>query len=119
MKTIAILRHLFWLFFVCIGAAHAQSYPAKPVTVVVPFPPGGSSDVIARLLTAKLSDAFKQTFIVDNKPGAGTLIGTTYVAKAAPDGYTLLLADVPFSVNPTVIPSANYDPVKDFTPITI
>lgn len=119
MKTIALLRHLFWLFFVCVGAAQAQSYPTKPVTVVVPFPPGGSSDVITRLINVKLSDAFKQTFLTDNKPGAGTLIGTTYVAKAAPDGYTLLLADVPFSVNPTVIPSANYDPVKDFTPITI
>jgi len=115
----AILRHLLSLLFVCVGAAQAQPYPAKPVTVVVPFPPGGSSDVIARLLNAKLSDAFKQTFLADNKPGAGTLIGTTYVAKAAPDGYTLLLADVPFSVNPVVLPSANYDPVKDFTPITI
>lgn len=119
MKTIALLRRLFWLLFMCVGAAQAQSYPTKPVTVVVPFPPGGSSDVITRLINVKLSDAFKQTFLTDNKPGAGTLIGTAYVAKAAPDGYTLLLADVPFSVNPTVIPSANYDPVKDFTPITI
>jgi tripartite-type tricarboxylate transporter receptor subunit TctC len=102
-----------------VGAAQAQSYPAKPVTVVVPFPPGGSSDVIARLLNAKLAEAFKQTFIADNRPGAGSLIGTTYVQKAAPDGYTLLIADVPFSVNPLVVASANYDPVKDFTPVTI
>lgn len=119
MKTMALLRRLCWLLVVCAGAAQAQPYPAKPVTVVVPFPPGGSSDVIARLLNAKLTEAFKQNFITDNKPGAGTLIGTTYVQKAAPDGYTLLLADVPFSVNPLVVASANYDPVKDFTPVTI
>jgi tripartite-type tricarboxylate transporter receptor subunit TctC len=119
MNATTRLRHLLFTFLVMFGAAHAQTYPAKPVIVVVPFPPGGSSDVIARLLNAKLTDAFKQNFITDNKPGAGTLIGTTYVAKAAPDGYTLLLADVPFTVNPTVIASANYDPVRDFTPITI
>lgn len=119
MKTMALLRRLLWLFFVCVGTTQAQPYPTKPVTVVVPFPPGGSSDVISRLLNAKLTEAFKQNFITDNRPGAGTLIGTSYVQKAAPDGYTLLLADVPFSVNPLVVASANYDPVKDFTPITI
>ncbi|TAK83983.1 MAG: tripartite tricarboxylate transporter substrate binding protein [Betaproteobacteria bacterium] len=119
MKAVALLGYLLWLLFVPLGAANAQAYPTKPVTVVVPFPPGGSSDVIARLINAKLTEAFKQNFLADNRPGAGTLIGTTYVAKAAPDGYTLLLADVPFTVNPTVMASATYDPVKDFTPITI
>ena len=119
MKAINRFRHLLYALVLCAGTAHAQVYPSKPVQVVVPFPPGGSSDVIARLINAKLTEAFKQNFITDNRPGAGTLIGTTYVAKAAPDGYTLLLADVPFTVNPTVILNANYDPVKDFTPITI
>jgi tripartite-type tricarboxylate transporter receptor subunit TctC len=75
--------------------------------------------VIARLINVKLTEALKQNFLTDNRAGAGTLIGTAFVQKAAPDGYTLLLADVPFSVNPTVLPNANYDPVKDFTPITI
>jgi tripartite-type tricarboxylate transporter receptor subunit TctC len=97
----------------------AQDYPTKPVQIVVPFPPGGSSDVIARLLGSKLGEALKQTFVVDNRPGAGTLIGTLHVAKAPPDGYTLLLADVPFTVNPSVVPGANYDPIKDFTPISV
>ena len=115
----AIVRLLLCGLLAMVGLANAQPYPSKPVQVVVPFPPGGSSDVIARLIGTKLSEALKQNFITDNRPGAGTLIGTTYVAKAAPDGYTLLLADVPFTVNPTVLPNANYDPVKDFTPITM
>jgi tripartite-type tricarboxylate transporter receptor subunit TctC len=119
LKSIAFTCCLASLLLVSLGAAHAQPYPSKPVTVVVPFPPGGSSDVIARLINAKLSEAFKQTFLTDNRPGAGTLIGTTYVAKAPADGYTLLLADVPFTVNPTVLSSASYDPVRDFTPVTM
>lgn len=117
MKT--IVRLLLCGLFATVGLANAQSYPVKPVQIVVPFPPGGSSDVIARLIGTKLGEALRQNFITDNRPGAGTLIGTTYVAKATPDGYTLLLADVPFTVNPTVLPNANYDPVKDFTPITM
>lgn len=112
MKLSALFRRALYSLALLAGAAYAQSYPVKPVTVVVPFPPGGSSDVIARLINTKLIDAFKQNFITDNRPGAGTLIGTTHVAKAAADGYTLLLADVPFSVNPTVLPNANYDPVR-------
>jgi tripartite-type tricarboxylate transporter receptor subunit TctC len=97
----------------------AQAYPSRPVHVVVPYPPGGSSDVIARILNAKLGEALKQSFIVDNRAGAATLLGTTYVAKAQADGYTLLLADVPFTVNPAVLPAAQYNPLKDFTPIAI
>jgi tripartite-type tricarboxylate transporter receptor subunit TctC len=99
--------------------ASAQAYPAKSIQIVVPFPPGGSSDIIARQLSVQLSELLKQSVIVDNRPGAGTLIGTNHVANAAPDGYTLLLADVPFTVNPSVVKSARYDPVKDFTPIAI
>lgn len=99
--------------------AQAQGYPSRVVQIVVPFPAGGSSDVIARLIGAKLGESLRQTFLVDNRPGAGTLIGTMYVAKAAPDGYTLLLADVPFTVNPTILPEAGYDPVRDFTPVTL
>src|SRR5688572_24057003 len=73
-------RRLLCMALVAFAAAHAQSYPVKPVTVVVPFPPGGSSDVIARLINAKLTEAFKQNFLTDNRPGAGTLIGTVHVA---------------------------------------
>lgn len=99
--------------------ATAQSFPSKPIQIVVPFPPGGSSDVIARQLSAHLAASLNQSVIVDNRPGAGTLIGTNYVASAPPDGYTLLLVDVPFTVNPSVVKSAKYDPLKDFTPIAI
>jgi len=99
--------------------ACAQAWPTHAVQIIVPYPPGGSSDVIGRLLVAKLAEAFKQSFIVDNRPGAGTMIGTTQVARAAPDGYTLLIADVPFTVNASVLPKPTYDPIKDFAPITI
>jgi tripartite-type tricarboxylate transporter receptor subunit TctC len=120
MKSANILLSLL----LCVSAASptavlAQAYPSRPVHVVVPYPPGGSSDVIARILNAKLSDAFKQSFIVDNRAGAATLLGTAYVAKAQADGYTLLLADVPFTVNPAVVPAAQYNPLKDFTPIAL
>ncbi|RYF51395.1 MAG: tripartite tricarboxylate transporter substrate binding protein [Comamonadaceae bacterium] len=102
------------------AAALAQAYPStKPVQIVVPYPAGGSSDVIARILTSKLSEALKQSFVVDNRAGAGTLLGTQHVANAPADGYTLLLADVPFTVNPSVVPTARYSPIKDFTPIAL
>ena len=117
MKKILLL-----LFFNLVAgpiSVLAQTYPSRSVQVVVPYPPGGSSDVIARIVNAKLSDAFKQTFLVDNRAGAGTLLGTTYVAKAPADGYTLLLADVPFTVNPLVVNTARYHPLKDFTPIAL
>ncbi len=107
-------------FLAANGSSVAQTpFPSKPIQIVVPFSPGGSSDVIARQLAEKLAGTLKQSVIVENKPGAGTLIGTQYVANAAPDGHTLLLADVPFSVNPSVVKSAKYDPVKDFAPIAI
>lgn len=100
-------------------ASMSQTFPTKPIQIIVPFPPGGSSDVIARQLGERLAAALKQSVIVENKPGAGTLIGTNHVANAVPDGHTLLLADVPFTVNPSVVKSAKYDPVQDFTPIAI
>ena len=100
-------------------AAGAQTWPTKSIEVIVPYPPGGSSDVIARLIGIKLQEALKQPVVILNRPGASTLIGTTHVAKAPPDGYQLLLADNPFLVNATVIPNLAYDPLKDFAPIAI
>ena len=100
-------------------SAQAQTWPAKPIEISVPYPPGGSSDVISRLIGAKLQESLRQPVLIFNRPGASTLIGTTYVQKAAPDGYTLLLADNPFLINATVIPNLAYDPIKDFAPVAV
>ena len=83
----------------------ASDYPNKPVRVIVPFAPGGSADVFGRFLAQKLQDALGQTFIVDNRPGAGSVIGTDAVAKSAPDGYTLLLMSNTHTVNESLIPN--------------
>jgi tripartite-type tricarboxylate transporter receptor subunit TctC len=99
-------------------AAIAQSYPSRPVKIVVPFPAGGPLDFTARLLADRLAASMKQPFVVENRPGASGNIGTDVVAKADPDGYTLLLVlDTPLTVNPTLYPKLAFDPVRDFTPI--
>ena len=120
-SRISLLELVLLATSLCVAppVAFAQAWPTHAVQIIVPYPPGGSSDVIGRLLAAKLADAFKQPFIVDNRPGAGTMIGTTQVARAAPDGYTILIADVPFTVNASVLPKPTYDPIRDFAPITI
>ena len=101
-----------------VGGAPAADYPNRVVTLVVPYPPGGGVDAMARVVAAKLSDAFKQQVIVDNKPGAGGTLGTRLVAHAAPDGYTLLLGHTgTISINPSLYVHAGYDPRKDFAPI--
>lgn len=102
-----------------VSAGFAQSYPAKPVRFIVPYAPGGSSDVIARLLGQRLGEALGQTFVVDNRPGAGSMIGTDLAAKSIPDGYTVILSDMPHTINPSVYSKVPYDPVKDFSPITV
>jgi len=100
------------------GAARADDYPNRVVTLVVPYPPGGGVDAMARVVAQKLSDAFHQQVIVDNKPGAGGTLGTRFVAHAAPDGYTLLLGHTgTISINPSLYAHPGYDPRKDFAPI--
>jgi tripartite-type tricarboxylate transporter receptor subunit TctC len=102
------------------SVAAAAGYPERPVTLVVPFPPGGSTDMIARILGAKLQDKMGGTFIVENKAGATGTIGATFVARAKPDGYTLLVSSLaPFAVNPFLQKSLPYDPVKDLDPVSI
>lgn len=97
----------------------AQAYPNRPVRLVVPFPPGGATDIVARGIAQKLSDGLKQQFVVDNRGGGGQVIGTELVAKSAPNGYTLLLASVTHSINPALHPKLPYDSVKDFAPVTL
>ena len=100
------------------AAAFAQQWPAKPITLVVPFPPGGSSDVLARALTDKLTQSLGQTVIVESKPGAGATLGADVVAKSKPDGYTLLMGAVHHAIATSVYKKLPYDFQKDFVPIT-
>lgn len=100
--------------------ASADTYPSKPITMVVPFPPGGSTDVIGRLFAAKLGERLGQTVVIENKPGANTSIGAVAVARAAPDGYTLLITGAPtFTSNPLLYPNLNYDPVKSYEYVAV
>jgi tripartite-type tricarboxylate transporter receptor subunit TctC len=98
--------------------AGAQDYPSRPITLVVPFPPGGSTTIVARTITDKLAEILGQQIIVDNRGGAGGTIATRAVAKSDPDGYTLLLGYTgTLAIGPTLYPNVGYDPRKDFTPI--
>jgi len=101
------------------GAASAQTYPTKAVRLVVPFLAGGSTDIVGRTVAQKLSEMWGQQAFVDNRPGGGTTIGTEMVAKAAPDGYTLLVTPAPFTINPSLLTKLPYDALTDFTPITL
>jgi tripartite-type tricarboxylate transporter receptor subunit TctC len=99
--------------------AFAQDWPAKPVKFIVPFPPGGSVDPLARMLGAKLQDSLKQPFIVENRTGASGIIGTDYVAKSAPDGYTFVFIFDTHAVHQALNPKLTFDPIKDFAPVMI
>jgi len=104
------------------GSSFAQSsgsYPDKPVTIVVPYPPGGFNDTLGRVVGKKLSDAWGVPVLVENKPGAGTTIGTNFVARSAPDGYTILVAQFPFTANPFIYKSLPYDSGKAFAPVIL
>ena len=121
MTSTKTLTALFWaLCLAASGTAHAQQagdYPTKPVRWVVPFTPGASNDIIARLIGAKLGEAWGQQFIIDNRPGAGGAVGAETVAKATPDGYTLLLANPGPSVNTPLMMKKPLYKVSDFTPV--
>ena len=116
-KVIGVFFALF--FSAMTGSAFAQPWPAKAVTFVSPFPPGGSVDPIARLLAAKLTEALGQQFIVENRVGASGSIGTGYVAKSAPDGYTFVFVFDTHSVNPSLLPKMPFDTLKDLAPVML
>jgi tripartite-type tricarboxylate transporter receptor subunit TctC len=107
--------------FAYVGTAtvSAQQYPSKPIRIVVPFAPGGGTDILTRVMLPRLTEAVKQQIIVDNRPGAGSQIGTDVVAKAPPDGYSLLMVDTAFMTNPSLYSKLPYDSVKDFTPVSL
>src|SRR6267143_900233 len=101
-------------------AAQAQAYPAKPVRLIVPYPAGGATDFFARTVFTKMSDSLGQQVVVENRPGAGTAIGASEVARSTPDGYTLLLGDAgTYAFNPTLYKKLSYNPAKDFAPISL
>jgi tripartite-type tricarboxylate transporter receptor subunit TctC len=109
------------LAMACTGATslHAQTYPTKPVRLVVPFAPGGGTDVIARYVASGLTDSFDRQVVVDNRGGANGIIGTEIVARAAADGYTLLFVSSPHSINPSLYAKLPYDTLRDFAPISM
>jgi len=122
MRWAAVLRlcaGIGLLAVLGLGNAAAQGYPQHAVTIVVPFPAGGATDVLTRLLAAELHERLGQPFVIENRPGAGATIGATAVARAAPDGYTLLLAPTSTAIAPSVYKSLAYDPVRSFAPIAL
>jgi tripartite-type tricarboxylate transporter receptor subunit TctC len=115
------MKKLLVLILCCLAVhAYAQGYPAKPVRIIVPYPPGGGNDTLGRLFAAKLGERMGQPFVVENRPGAGTMIGTEAAAKSAPDGYTILLSSIAtHALSPNLYSRVPYDPIKDFAPITL
>jgi tripartite-type tricarboxylate transporter receptor subunit TctC len=113
-RLLAVLISLF------IPLAAAQDYPSKPVRLVVPFPPGGSTDVVARLLSTRLGESLGQPIVIENRPGAGATLGTESVARAPADGYALVMSSFPsFTTGPLANRSVRYDPVRDFTHVAM
>src|ERR1700727_3431718 len=111
---------LIWRLALCITPAAAQNYPTRPIHIIVPFPAGGPSDVLARLISDKMSVDFQQAVVVENRPGANTVIGAETAAKASPDGYTLLMAiDSTLVMNQYLYKSLPYDPIACFAPISV
>jgi tripartite-type tricarboxylate transporter receptor subunit TctC len=118
MKNNAKSLLLGSLLAVTLATGFAQTYPSKPVKLIVPFGPGGFTDVVARILGQKLSTAMGQQFVIENKPGAGSVIGTDFVAKSAPDGYTLVMVSTTHVISPWIYKNLPYDPIKSFTVVS-
>jgi tripartite-type tricarboxylate transporter receptor subunit TctC len=118
LRAFASIAALFWVA-AATGDASAQTYPTRPVRLVVPFGAGGPTDVIARIVAQKLSDAWGQQVYTENMPGAGGNTGVATVARAPADGYTILVVSTGFMVNPSMYAKIPYDPIKDFAPITL
>lgn len=118
MKTLLKTFCAATLLTLSASAVLAQSYPSKPVKIIVPFGPGGFTDVVARILGQKLTVAMGQSFVIENKPGAGSMIGTEFVAKAPPDGHTLVIVSSTHVISPWIYKNVPYDPIKGFAAVT-
>src|SRR5258706_5413287 len=115
MRLVALITAALW-----IGTAFAQAYPVKPIKIVVPFAPGGATDLTARGVGQKRTESMGQPVVIENRAGASGMIGADVVAKSAPDGYTLLMASTAeIAINPSLYPHMSYDPAKDFAPVTL
>ena len=116
LKALLIVLSLF----ATTPAALAQTWPAKSVRIVVPFPPGGGTDIGTRIVAQKLQEAFGQSFVVENKPGAAGIVGTEFTAKSPPDGYTFMMGNIgTHAINVSLYKKLSYDPVKDFAPVSM
>jgi tripartite-type tricarboxylate transporter receptor subunit TctC len=113
------MRAVLWTFLLCVTNALAQPYPTRPVRVLVGFPPGGGTDIAARLLTPKLSEYLGQQFVVENRPGATTNIASDIVAKAPPDGHTLLFTTSALAINASLYKNLSFDALRDFAPVSV
>src|SRR5436190_22677328 len=114
------MRALCFLLLALSVAAHAQPFPSKPIRLIVPFAPGGSADLVGRLLAQQIGESLGQPVVVENKGGASGMLGNEYVAKSPPDGYTLTVGTLgPFAVNQSLYESVPYDNIRDFAPITL
>ena len=112
------MRFVAWMLLSCALNAVAQTYPSRPVRMLVGFPPGGGTDIAARLLAPKLSEYLGQQFVVENRPGATTNIASDLVAKAAPDGHTLLFTTSALAINMSLYRNLTFDALRDFAPIS-
>jgi tripartite-type tricarboxylate transporter receptor subunit TctC len=119
IKTLACLGLSLASLALPLAPAFAQTYPDKPIRIIVPYPPGGFNDTLARTIGAKLQAAWGQAVTVDNRPGGNTLIGTEMAAKSAPDGHTLFVTPFAFAVNQNIYRKLPYDPMTDFAPVTL
>ena len=113
------LAQIYFGLFLITPHAQAQDYPNRPIKVIIPFAPGGPSDIVGRVLMQQISENLNKPIIIENKPGAGSNIGIQQVARATPDGYTLLLVSSTFVINPSLYSNAGFDPIKDFSIIAL
>ena len=122
-KSLQYLPFSLFSFTFCLGLAAApaagQTFPSRLIRIVVPLPPGGSNDVVARLIAEKLGTGLGQPAVVENRPGASGNIAAEFVAKSAPDGHTLLMANTAHVINPSLFTRLPYDPIRDFAPVAL